>query len=208
MRITRCPPLLGVLLGLLVGCTPYATYPPVEGALELSGPKIHPIPMLMAEALRFAHAHYTPETDLVINLPEGTPIKVYSDVVERLGEARIMREPGEAALQVTAVRVRGLSAEVDVIYPRMEALHELVTVKFKKGIIGQYKVDSTRLWRIRAEAPPPHYVPPEEAGELTAEPEPGAEGPADAEPGEAEPAGGEEPLPPSQEEPQTAWRSR
>ena len=168
--------LLMTLSMVLAGCTPWATYPPVEGTVELNQPTLQPIPTLMADAIRFAREHYAPEHALVINLPPDTPAEVYSKVIAALGEGRPMDAADESAFHVQTVRVRALNAEVDVIYPRMGQVHELATIRFKKKVWGRYEVENTRLWRFAVEPPGPHYVPPPEVEpEFDVGPEPVAE---------------------------------
>ncbi|UCD74535.1 MAG: hypothetical protein JSV91_12195 [Phycisphaerales bacterium] len=161
MRAARLALLISVSL-MLAGCTAWATYPPVEGTFELNKPTLEPIPTLMAEAIRFAREHYASDHALVVNLPPDTPAEVYDKVLEVLGDGRPMTAEGEPAFHVQTVRVRALNAEVDVIYPRQSDMHELVTIRFKKKVWGQYEVDNTRLWRFEVEPPGPLYVPPPE----------------------------------------------
>lgn len=158
MRIASFLSLLGLSI-VLTGCTPWATYPPVEGAVELSEPTLEPIPTLMSKAIVFAREHYAPDHGLVINLPPDAPATAYLAVIKHLGGGRPMDLEDESAFHVRTVRVRGLDAEVELIYPRMGRVHELVTIRFKKKVLGEYAVTSTRLWRYEVEVPPPHYVP-------------------------------------------------
>ena len=74
-------------MGLVVaGCAPFATYPPVQGMVELSGPTIEPIPTLMTESIRYAQRRYGDGTEaFAINLPPQTPTAVYETVIRRLG---------------------------------------------------------------------------------------------------------------------------
>ncbi len=75
-------------MGLVVwaGCAPSATYPPIQGMVELSGPMIEPIPTLMTESIRYAQSRYGdgPE-EFAINLPPQTPRALYETVIRRLG---------------------------------------------------------------------------------------------------------------------------
>lgn len=192
--------LLMVLTIVTAGCTPWATYPPVEGTVELNDPALSPMPTLMADAISFAREHYAPDHDLVINLPADTAADVYLKVINALGEGRPMTAEDETAFHIQVVRVRGLQAEVEVIYPRMGRVHELVTIRFRKKVLGRYEIDNTRLWRYEVEAPGAHYIPPPEP---EPEPEPESEPEAGVGP---EPAPGDElpPLEPPLEVPQDA----
>jgi len=149
-----------VLLVLIAGCTPYGTYPPIEGATSLNDPKLAPIPGLMAEALWYAYEHDRPNAPLVFNLPPGTPASVYDKVTTKLGvECYAMSQPGEPAYHVVEVRVRGTDAQVDVVQRGPDGRPQLMTVYFQQKIDG-IKVTSARRWRIHVVEPLPHYVPP------------------------------------------------
>lgn len=162
MRVTPLWIAIVCLVCLCTGCAPFATYPPVEGAFELSNARTEPIPTLMVESVRYVKQKYAPDRDLLLNLPEGAPPQAYSEVLSRLGEGRAMREPSERGFHVQKVLVRGTNAEVDVIYPKTDDVHELVTVNLKRPIVGSWRVKDDRVWRIRVEAPAPNYLPIEE----------------------------------------------
>jgi len=149
-----------------VGCAPWATYPPVEHTSKLVNPQFEPIPKLMAESLRYVHEEYGTVEQPVFNLPEGTPASVYRVVQARVDQARPMTAEDERAYHVTTVRTRGPEAETDVIIPRADGLHELVTVRFKQRFGKGYQVDGARTWRVRVTAPPPQF-PDSDAGQQT-----------------------------------------
>lgn len=154
MLVAIC--VLGVYLG---GCTPMATYPPIEGSFELSGPSTEPIPALMVASIRYVHDKFGGEGgDYAINLPAGTPAKVYDLVIKRLDAGRPMQDPAEPAYHVTAVRVRGWSAEVDIFHPRRDGFYEFVTLSMQRDILPMYKVTNTRMWRTGDVPPGPNYV--------------------------------------------------
>lgn len=145
------------------GCTPWATYPPVEGAVELTGPKVEPIPTLMAESIAYAHERYArAQGELVINLPPGASKSVYDDVLEDLpGGARPMSAGDTAAYSVEQVRLRGRNAEVDLVVPRSDGFNEFLTLYLDQGFPpAKWVVKRTRLWRIRVAAPTANYPSP------------------------------------------------
>jgi hypothetical protein len=165
-RMTRLVLIAGAIVGAwAAGCAPYATHPRLEGSMQVTGPRVYPVPELMAQAIRFAHDHYCRGQEYVINLPWDMTPEVYRDVIGILGSGRPMREPGEAAFHVQAVRVRGVEAEVDLIYPQSGGHHEMVTIYMKRGIIARYDVQDTRLWRVRISPPEPRYRPVELAAQ-------------------------------------------
>ena len=149
-----------VAAGLTAGCAPWATYPPVEHTSKLVNPTFEPIPTLMAGAVQYSHEHYGTVSDATFNLPAGISHKVYDKVVEKLGYGRPMQPQDTLAYHVTAVRTRGPEAEVDVIVPRADGLHELVTVRFKQKFARGYEVATAREWRVRADPPMSNYIAP------------------------------------------------
>jgi hypothetical protein len=166
--------LLLALAFFLCGCTPWATYPPIE---DISNPALAPIPTLMAEAVRYVHEQDDGEGEVVLNLPEDTPAKVYDKVLEKLGAGRPMETGDRQAYHVEAVRVRAVDAEVDLIHPGNGGAPELMTIYFQQQFLDGWRVKWHRRWRIRIEAPEVRYVPlppEEEEPQPQAEPEAGA----------------------------------
>ena len=166
--------LLGMSLVMLTACAPFATYPPVDGAVQLSGSTIEPIPTLMAKSIRYAQSHYGDGAqEFAINLPPQTPAALYETVIRRLGAGHPQLDLDEPAYHVTSVRARGLTAEVDLFYPRADGFYDFVTISFRRDVLGEYEVLNTRLWRTGDQPPEPNYRPgakatvaaPEDAGE-------------------------------------------
>jgi hypothetical protein len=163
MRVTPLWIAIVCLVCLCTGCAPFATYPPVEGAFELSGARTEPIPTLMVESVRYVKQKYAPDRDLLLNLPESAPPQAYSEVLSRLGEGRAMREPGELAITVEQVNVRGTNSNVTVIYPDRDGVYIRVRVDLKRPVVGSWRVIGDRIWRgRRIEPPTPNYLPIEE----------------------------------------------
>ena len=150
---------LAVLI-TLCGCTPWATYPPIKGAADISNPNLAPIPGLMAAAIRRAHTERGGEDEMVINLPAGASYKVYDKVLEKLEEGRPMTRVGEAAFHVAEVRIRTVDAEVDIIAPGSGGVPGLTTYKFKQNVLSGWTIEDKRFWRIHVAIPAPNYVPP------------------------------------------------
>ena len=156
--------LLGMSLIVVTACAPFATFPPVDGAVQLGGLTPEPIPTLMAEAIRYAQSHYGDGAQLfAINLPPQTPAQVYETVISHLGGGHPQFDTDEPAYHVTSVRARGLTAEVDLFYPRSDGFYEFVTISFRRDVLSGYKVLNTRLWRTANRPPGPNYRPPAEA---------------------------------------------
>ena len=150
----------GMGLVAWAGCAPFATYPPVQGMVELSGPTIEPIPTLMTESIRYAQSRYGDGAEaFAINLPPQTPPAVYETVIRRLGGGHPQLDAGEPAYHVTSVRARGLTAQVDLFYPRPDGFYEFVTISFRRDLLRGYEVQNTRLWRTDDQPPQPNYRP-------------------------------------------------
>ena len=153
-----------VVVVVVTACAPLATFPPVDGSVQLSSPTTEPIPTLMAEAIRYAQNRYGDQAGtFAINLPPHTPTAVYETVIARLGRCHPQFDADEPAYHVTSVRARGLRAEVDLFYPRADGFYDFVTISFRRDVLSGYEVLSTRLWRTADQPPGPNYQRPAEA---------------------------------------------
>jgi hypothetical protein len=94
-----------------------ATHPPIH-AMPWSNPGFEPLPTLMIRTLQFANLEYGDESgEFVFNLPERTPIGVYTQVGNKLETGQPMIDAGQDAFHLTSIRARGSKAEVDLLYP-------------------------------------------------------------------------------------------
>jgi len=142
-----------------VGCTPLATYPPVEGTRTVE-PWMHPVPEVMGVSLRHTRAIMNPAHPPIINLPEGVTASTWETVMSYLGpDARVMTADDPTAFAVTQIRVSGSRAECDVVYPTTDGLAQLVTIGLRTDPFQSWRVDFVRKWRIPAEMPGPTYTP-------------------------------------------------
>jgi hypothetical protein len=168
---------------LFAGCSPWATYPPVEvaPATMVTRPTFEPVPTVMTLAIKYARSEYASGQDLAVNLPLGADWQTYEKVFERLdGGGRPMMQPGEAAIHIVEVRARAFEAEVDLVYPRPGGPNQLVTLFMHRGF-NDWEVKNTRQWQIRdVLTPPPAYVAPsaEELAKKKRESGPAGEAPA------------------------------
>jgi hypothetical protein len=164
-----------VSVGFIGGCTPWATFPPIEGAVDFNNPALEPIPTLMARAIQRAAEQDETSGTIVFNLPEDTPESVWRKVAERLGDAKAMTTAGQAAYHVTTVRIRTVEGEVDVVSSGPDEVPQLRTIGFKQQIDG-WKIVSTRNWRVRITAPEPHYPPDSDEGASPPSTQPAGDG--------------------------------
>jgi len=144
----------------LFGCNPWATYPPVETTAKLSSAATEPIPTLMAEGIRAAHEKYGDKTggDFAINLPPGTPAKVYDKVIKDLGGGHPQAAADTRVYHVTEVRARDFDGEVDIIMVKPDGVAQFMTVSLHSQPFGSYKPEGIRLWRYAEPVPAPNYV--------------------------------------------------
>jgi len=151
-----------LLLSILVfiGCTPIATYPPVENAVALSfaNSANEPVPTIMAEILAYSHEHFGGMELIVFNLPGGVSGETYNLVADKLAGAIPMLSPNELAYHIIELRVRGFSADADVIFPSTSGGYEMATVYLKSSLISPWAVTRDRVWLIPTQVPPmPNY---------------------------------------------------
>jgi len=152
-----------IAMSLLGACSPWSTYPPIEvkTATKLSRETWEPVPTVMAVAVKYAREHFTPDEDLPVNLPEGTPAAVYDKVFLKLGYGRPLLNAGEKAVHIKEVRTRGFNAQVDLIYTKSTGMNQLVTLTLSRTLVESWRVTGSRPWQLRDfQAPPPNYVPP------------------------------------------------
>ncbi len=157
------------LICLATACAPYATYPPIDGAVGLDNPVYEPVPTLMADALRYAHDRYgTGHADFAINLPPGTPAKVYDMVIKKLAAGHPMTDSSEWGYHLIELRSRGFSAEADMVIPRSGAPHALITLHLEKEF-NNYTISTAKVWNLPTTVPRPHYTPPPPVEEALAQ---------------------------------------
>lgn len=142
------------------GCTPLATWPPVEGRQPLV-PWADPCPQLMATAVQFTRQNTQREAPEIFNLPPGTEWKVWSEVQRRLGDGWRMMEPTDDwAFTVLQVRLDGGQAEVDVAHQTPERIWQMATVHFRGSFGGHYRPIYFQRWMIPVDAPTVNTPPP------------------------------------------------
>ncbi len=147
-----------LLLFVLVfsGCTTIATYPPIENdaALSFSNSSNEPVPTIIAGVLSYAHDHYGGMDLIVFNLPEGVDKETYAIVSKKLGGALPMTSPNEIAYHIIELRLRGFSADADVIFPSTTGGYEMATMHLEASIVDPWKVTKDRIWLIPTNEPP------------------------------------------------------
>lgn len=145
------------IVGLITGCTHTATYPPVEGSVSvaLSNSSSEPVPTIFSLVISYSHKHYGGMETIVFNLPKGINKEVYSMVSGELGDANPMSTPNEIAYHITELRLRGFSAEADVLFPQASGGYGMSTVRLATSVGGDWGVVEDRVWLILVNQPPP-----------------------------------------------------
>ncbi len=147
-----------LLLSVLVfcGCSSVATYPPIETKNLLAPPSSanEPVPTIMGKIITYSHEHYGGMDSIVFNLPEGVDNKTYDIVGGFVGGATPMSTTNELSYHITELRMRGLSADADVVFPSASGIYGMATIQLKSSILGDWEVVNDRIWLIPIETPP------------------------------------------------------
>ncbi len=145
-------------------CSPVATYPPIEidTAVSFSNSSYEPVPTILVTTIEYAHDHYGGIESVVYNLPKGMSSETYDIVTSRVAKSKPLENAGEQAYHITELRVRGLKAEADIVFPRAGGGNETATLYLSKSFTNPWRVNRERIWLIPvAQAPAPNYVAPE-----------------------------------------------
>ena len=143
-----------LIIFILAGCSPYASYPPVENTAAVTDPTFEPVPTVIATALEWARVREsgsTADDALNFTLPAGSAERAYEKIEDRIpGAARAT--PGTPAIDIKSIRVRGFDATVDVTIPREGRNPMLYTLTLKSMPFEQWKVIGERRWRFTQKA--------------------------------------------------------
>ena len=149
-----------LLIALFSGCTPVATYPPVEidAALLFSDSSNEPIPTIFAESLRYAHEHFGGMDVIVFNLPETVGVETYELVADKLGGAVPMHNSQQVSFHIIELRKRPFHAEADIIFPSTSGNYERATLYLSSSLVNPWKVMRDRIWLVPVnKLPSPTY---------------------------------------------------
>jgi len=156
MRYTLLP-----LAFVSASCSNIATYPPVESEFFLSSPNSanEPVPTIVAEVISYAHDHYGGMDIVVFNLPEGVNQKTFAIVSEKLDGAIPLSSKDVLAYHILELRVRGFTADADILFPSDAGEYEMATVHLESTLFAPWGVVRDRVWLVPVrEPPPPTYV--------------------------------------------------
>ncbi|MDP6541606.1 MAG: hypothetical protein QGF07_02365 [Phycisphaerales bacterium] len=145
---------------ILSNCSPIATYPTIEvdAAVGFSNSSYEPVPTILVATIEYARDHFGGIETVVYNLPKGMVGETYDIVGSRVENSRPMQTVNEPAYHITELRVRGLSAEADIVFPSTTGGCESATVYLSKSFTAPWKVNRERIWLIPiTEAPLPNF---------------------------------------------------
>ncbi len=145
---------------VFVGCTPVATYPPIENdaTLAFADSSNEPIPTVFAELLQYAHEHYGGMDTIVFRLPDGVTNETYRIVSEKLGGAVPLTSRDGVAYYITELRKRPFHAEADIIFPSSTGRYEQATLYLSSSLLEPWRVLRERVWLVPVSTlPEPNY---------------------------------------------------
>ena len=149
------------VLFVFTGCTPVATYPPIENdpALIFSDSANEPIPTVFATTLRYAHEHFGGIDTVVFRLPDGVGVETYRIVSEKLGGAVPLSTQNETAYYITELRKRPFRAEADMFFPSSTGIYNQATLYLSSSLTEPWKVQRERVWLVPVDKlPAPVFV--------------------------------------------------
>ena len=146
-----------------LGCSPIATFPPIEteAATKFANATRKPVPKIMAVIIEYAHNNYGWMDTVVFNLPEGVGYEAYTLVNEKLDGATPMTSDDQPAYHIVELRVRGFNAEADIVFPTRSGDYQMATLRIHTDPFGT-KVTSDRVWAIPIHDSPAPTFPKEE----------------------------------------------
>ncbi|MBC8309827.1 MAG: hypothetical protein H8E83_04850 [Planctomycetes bacterium] len=145
-----------LIVFIFCGCSSIATYPPIESKVLLAppNPANEPVPTIIGKVITYSHEHYGGMDSIVFNLPEGVNKKTYDIVSDLIENATPMSTTNELSYHIVELRVRGLSADADVLFPSASGNYGMATVRLKSSILGDWEVVNDRVWLIPVKTPP------------------------------------------------------
>lgn len=149
-----------LLIVLFSGCTPVATYPPVETdvALIFSNASNEPIPTIFAEILLYTNNHFGGMDEIVFNLPKGVPTETYTIVVSKIPGSVPMSSVEQLSYHIVELRKRPFRAEADIVFPSASGAYSRATVYLSASLVRPWSVIRDRVWHVPVnEVPKPNF---------------------------------------------------
>jgi len=146
--------LLVLMVILLPACSAptYINVPPADGDVAFNDANGNTVRTLEKKALGAILAERNYAGDVAIRFPQGTTELTAITVIAELPDNVILEADsatGEYTLiEIREVRVRGGTAQIDIVRPGTTLARELVTVTLKWKAIGGWIYRSSKVWGI------------------------------------------------------------
>lgn len=141
------------LLAALTGCNPYLyiNVPAQYGDLARNDPNADIVRTVEVESLKYMLAARPLDAPTAIKLPTGTTDLSYADVARRAGGEGIVvplsaGEDAASHVEVTQVRIRGVFAEIDMMYPTVAGSPQLLTVYLEYKPMNDWVTNRVQDW--------------------------------------------------------------
>lgn len=154
---------LTALLLCLTACNPpinysYVNIPPQDNDVATHDPNHRVVVDVIAEAYRALLVERPMDERFQVILPEGTTPKTYGRLMERVDKLAMWSSDGSIkempVIEVSQVRIRGLSAEVDLIRPvrpdDRRAVPHIATIYMDRQPFGDWVARRVKHWQISA----------------------------------------------------------
>ena len=149
---------LGALMAM--GCAPYVNIPPQRGDVARNDIDAGAIRTITIPAVRAVVEQRPPAGPYVVSLIEADENLTYPEILPEIGPNALApfddaRPPDAPVYEVTGIRIRGLSGEVDVVAPGDYGGRQLLTVYLRNPPFSPWTVERLRVWRGPVEQTPP-----------------------------------------------------
>ena len=155
--------LAALVMLVLVGCAPFATFPP-DGTGPNVYPWMAPCPEVMATSLKQAHSRVAPDSPLVYNLPANISRMAWEDVQDRLGPTARRMQDGDAVVwDLERFGIRNTRAFSDIAYWN-NGKAVLVTVALERQNVMPFRFSHLKRYYISMSSMPKSNYPPPRSG--------------------------------------------
>lgn len=146
--------LMLAMLAALTGCNPYVyvNVPAQHGDLARNDPNSDIVRAVEVESLRHMLAARPLDAPVAIKLPKGTTDLAAADVARRVSETDgqvVALQEGEDAVshvEITQIRIRGVFAEVDMMYPTVSGMSQLLTAYLEYKPMNDWVTNKVQDW--------------------------------------------------------------
>jgi hypothetical protein len=143
----------------LVACarvpSPYVNIPSQKGDVAMHDPNRRGVRLVMLRSLEYVLAERPLDQPFQVMLPTGTSAQAYAEILPQLNDNAMWASDGQTRglpiVAVTQVRIRGTSAEVDVVRPSFpqadQPSAQTVTVHLNYNPVDSWYAVRLREWR-------------------------------------------------------------